>query len=696
MLEHLTSADHDEALAGDLLEVFRTGKSDGWYWRQTIGACAISWYECLCARSSMLIFVLLWAMISPAWNSLCVKVEDSSPDLSRLFSGFGPIWLIAALILWTMLHSFFLWTGILCFGVLSIKANSAVHSAKLKRGLLLAPLVFAPVYGAVFVLVTLFWYSHFEYWQLASSPFHQITDVRLLADVIRFPYFVALLVALWGVIPRTIRGMQESALSTEASASRVAIPQIASADVPRAKRFLVLVEIAGLVNSMIAVIILCRLPELRAIDIGGLLTKASILLIVGTLAGVVGSWLYWQSPASPFRDNPPIPFSLFALASSGGWLWIPAMLLFEEQLSAAGALTAMVGALVLGSSLRHAIDSTLGLPRPLSSLLPLNKSEIFEESRYRPPIQIHGYMIAIGIYLACLALATRSYYTAASLLAGSSFLFAWKGYVPASDAVDDRTSRNKAVARLLKTALPALLVTMWALLQGTAHRNAEGQSANTSGVNTKSAKSQMVTNRYDLDGYESIILWPYPDKKQIVPPVLVHKDLLAPGTVHPLVIRFTGPYWFVQPPHATPGPSAHRAHGTPLAVNIAAINSTPLVMQAHQYLAAPVRTSRCSEILVEVENRDDHSGAVSMALLLTDGTSSKKHTLYLGQQIILSSVIRGTTDQQPRVFETLKFAVPVNPSIKRFDEISVVLLPDSEHEFVAPKIAIQQFQLFPR
>jgi hypothetical protein len=177
-----------------------------------------------------------------------------------------------------------------------------------------------------------------------------------------------------------------------------------------------------------------------------------------------------------------------------------------------------------------------------------------------------------------------------------------------------------------------------------------------------------------------------------VPPVLLHRDLLAPGTVHPLVIRFTGPYWFVQPPHSTPGPAAHQAHGTPLAVNIAAINSTPLVMQAHQYLSMPVRTARCREIQVEIENSDDNSGAISMAMLLTDGISPRKPTLYLGQQVIMSS---GFDKQSPHL-ETLRFSVPENPSVRRFDEISIVLLPDFEHEFVAPKIAIQQFQLFPR
>jgi len=47
ILEHLTPPDRDEALAGDLLEDFRSGRSDGWYWRQAFGACASGWVQYL-------------------------------------------------------------------------------------------------------------------------------------------------------------------------------------------------------------------------------------------------------------------------------------------------------------------------------------------------------------------------------------------------------------------------------------------------------------------------------------------------------------------------------------------------------------------------------------------------------------------------------------------------------------------------
>jgi hypothetical protein len=46
--------------------------------------------------------------------------------------------------------------------------------------------------------------------------------------------------------------------------------------------------------------------------------------------------------------------------------------------------------------------------------------------------------------------------------------------------------------------------------------------------------------------------------------------------------------------------------------------------------------------------------------------------------------------------ETLRFLVPEDARIRSFNEITVMLLPDIEHTFIGPKIAIEQFQLLSR
>jgi hypothetical protein len=155
-------------------------------------------------------------------------------------------------------------------------------------------------------------------------------------------------------------------------------------------------------------------------------------------------------------------------------------------------------------------------------------------------------------------------------------------------------------------------------------------------------------------------------------------------------------YWYLQPPAKTPGPTAHQSHGTPIGADIASINSTPLVMDAHQYLGTAIPVARCREIQVEIENRDNRIGFIALAVLLTDSTSSKKTTLYLGQQAITSTKPENFSYKTNSLFETLRFPLPASVKMRRFDEITIMMLPDVEHALEAPKIAIKQFRLFPR
>ena len=162
------------------------------------------------------------------------------------------------------------------------------------------------------------------------------------------------------------------------------------------------------------------------------------------------------------------------------------------------------------------------------------------------------------------------------------------------------------------------------------------------------------------------------------------------------MIRFNGPYWYFQPPQKSPGPSAHVATGTPIGFDIRSSNSVSLVMDAHQYLSASIPIARCREIAVEIENRDNTSGEISLGVLLATGVSTKAPTLYLGEQPILSTQPGNFAVKRVPVFETLRFSIPAEARIRKFRDITVLVFPGTEHKFDAPKIAIQQFQLYPR
>jgi hypothetical protein len=72
MLEHLTFADGSHALAGDLLEEFRAGRSQGWYWRQVLIAVAIGVGRQLGSHWPAVFFAALWALPSMAYQVFIV------------------------------------------------------------------------------------------------------------------------------------------------------------------------------------------------------------------------------------------------------------------------------------------------------------------------------------------------------------------------------------------------------------------------------------------------------------------------------------------------------------------------------------------------------------------------------------------------------------------------------------------------
>jgi heme/copper-type cytochrome/quinol oxidase subunit 2 len=425
-------------------------------------------------------------------------------------------------------------------------------------------------------------------------------------------------------------------------------------------------------------------------------------VLAGVLTGVGGTYLYWKNPASPFSTREPVPFPLFALLCAGGWVWVPAIVILSEQLSPAASIVAMIGAFVLTSGLRR-VSSSVQITIPHLAATPQQGgANLFVETLYSAPLEIYGYVVAIGLYAGATALFVRSNFIATVFLVLAACVFAWRKNLPQDQGFDRSRESNRAALRLVWITIPALLVTAWALLDGVAHRNiveaSTGENLHNAASLKKNSEKQSngQTTPMGVDGYESVILWPYPDKRPVMPPITTNEVLLAPGSKEPLVIRFNGPYWYFQAPNKFPGPAAHKAQGTPIGFDIQSNNSVPLVMDAHQYLGAAIPLALCREITVEIENRDNTAGAISIGVLLMDGASAKQATLYLGEQPIVSTQPQHFTVKPSPVSETLHFPIPRAAMIHKFSEITVLVLPDIEHAFNAPKIAIQQFQLYPR
>ena len=459
------------------------------------------------------------------------------------------------------------------------------------------------------------------------------------------------------------------------------------------RTFVAFFVLAGLVNATIAALIVCRLPQAHWLSLQALVFRAAFYVLVGGGAGVLGAWLYWRRYSGPCRLRSPISFGMFSLICAAGWVWVPAAVLLSTQDSKATLLIGILCGATLGAGLRSGIGPQHLPPRSAVS----EQAEMFAASLERFPRESYGYAIAGCLYAAAYAQYVSEHLIAGLLSAAGALLFAWNWKQPLI-ATQDQIRRH-AFWRLARDSALAILITAWALMLGLSHRN-QGNAAFAADDDQpgerKAHSGKPGEPSVGPGGFQSVILWPLPPKKQIIAPLPEPRNFLGLEKSRPTIIRFDGAYWYFQPPETEPGRMAHQAKGSPLAVNIQSVNSFPLMMEAHQQLVGPVRLSRCGEIDVEIENRDNLRGALSLGLMLGDSQLPNKPTLYLGKKEIESSLPSFFSYKLAPAFETLRFAIPPTASLRKFDEITVMLLPEEEHSMIGPKIAISQFELQPR
>jgi hypothetical protein len=689
ILEHCIPGQRDQALTGDLLEAFQQGRSNRWYWRQTLAAFAVGWAKYLGDRAPLIVFALMWSMLAPAWVAIVDRVQNS--NLAWPVS-------VAA---WLALNLAFLWTGMLLFAAFHRRVSVALNTKKLKRACAMAAAIFLPAYFVTFILMNLFsWPGIGIDWRL-FNPLDEITDFALWAVALRFPYLVTILWSMWRITP-ALATMPAAVVDWRSGApSSIEAPPFPTVrrDPRTIARLLLFMIGAGLLNALIAGVLLCRLPEAHHPTLSSVTVRAALYVVIGAIAGVMGTYVYWNYPSSRLREDPPVPFSLFALICAAGWVWIPAMVLFSEQVSAMCAWVAMIASLLLSGEMRRMAYLVFSPHQSLAAAAPAQERPLFAESLYRPPSDPYGFVITFCLYGAGWGFADRSNTTAAVLLALGACVFRLRSTVVPRPHFHEAREYRRAALRLAAIGLPAVLITIWALLDGVAYRNRLAgidAAGNVTGSNQHGrSHADSKSPAHGGSGYESVVLWPYLPKKRIVAPV-EESPLLAPGTHEPAIIRFDGQYWYLQPPDEHPGPRTHQAQGTPLDVHIASSNSFPLIMQAHEFLRSRIRLAHCREIRVKIDDRDNETGFISMAVWLKDSSLAGAPAVYLGQQTIRGPGDAVVTGKSAGTEELLVFAVPAGAKIRSFDEITVVLLPDTGHRQVGPRIAIEQFELVPQ
>lgn len=194
-LHHLAGEGND-ALAGDLLEEFRSGRSAEWYWRQVLACIAISNKRVVLANISALLFAGLWALLAPAW--LPITRMGEFPRLDHTFLSLAWPWsTLCVLMLTFFLLISFVWAGLLLFLLLESLTSSRFNFRHLRRGIMRSAAVFTPLWMATWTLLLIFPGFGIRIPRLAHDPFALFLLSKPAFCVICAPFFLTLLWAMW-------------------------------------------------------------------------------------------------------------------------------------------------------------------------------------------------------------------------------------------------------------------------------------------------------------------------------------------------------------------------------------------------------------------------------------------------------------------------------------------------------------------
>jgi hypothetical protein len=146
ILEHLTIDEQKDAVSGDLLEEFRSGRSRGWYWRQVATAVIVSMARTLRINWFVLAFSALWVLPLPALEIYVLRAMRLGQFFPQRWSypwPYSMICDIAITIGWKLLY---LWLGITLCQILFANATRRTSVRQLAKGLCASVAVYVATY----------------------------------------------------------------------------------------------------------------------------------------------------------------------------------------------------------------------------------------------------------------------------------------------------------------------------------------------------------------------------------------------------------------------------------------------------------------------------------------------------------------------------------------------------------------------
>jgi hypothetical protein len=158
------------------------------------------------------------------------------------------------------------------------------------------------------------------------------------------------------------------------------------------------------------------------------------------------------------------------------------------------------------------------------------------------------------------------------------------------------------------------------------------------------------------------------------------------------MIPFDGTYWYFK---SRPTPNAHVVQGDPIKNHITSTDMLPISMEAHQPLGREMALNCCRSLQLNVVNADAVPGRITLEVLLRDKDGKTVTTTSLGSKVLASSTVSPMPLHRAPVQETLLFRIPAGAKSKRFDEITVRIVPERSRSLAGPSVSVQSFMLLP-
>jgi len=152
VLQHCTPGNPNEAMLGDLLEEFESGRSAGWYRRQVLSAVAIGCLREVVSHRVELLFAALWSMLAPAWLIVMANFEARFNLNDRIWRMDWPWSNLGYMGLLLGTNLIFIWAGVVLYVIPELWAAKSLKVGRLSRGVLASLPVLCVLLAALVVL----------------------------------------------------------------------------------------------------------------------------------------------------------------------------------------------------------------------------------------------------------------------------------------------------------------------------------------------------------------------------------------------------------------------------------------------------------------------------------------------------------------------------------------------------------------